>query len=380
MRHGRLAPLAFAALFLLAACGGKKEQAPPPTPQVSVAVPLQQSVIDWDDFTGRFESPQRVEVRARAGGYVQAVHFRDGQYVRRGQLLFTLDPRQAQAALAAARAQAQQARADLQRTQTLLAAQAASREEFESRRAASLVADATLRARQLDLEFTRVTAPVSGVVSDRRVDPGNLIAGGTSAGDILTTIVSTTPIHFTFDASEAQFLKYLRQSGTRGGARVQVRLADETDYRWNGRIDFSDNAVDEGSGAVRMRAVIDNPGGFLKPGMFGRARMEGTAPYTALLIPETAVVSDGPRKVAYVVGADGTVNAKPLDLGPLDNGMRVVRSGLRPDDRVIVNGIQRARPGQKVQARQTVIRPATGALPDAPTARAAASTTATSAN
>ncbi|HYE43320.1 MAG TPA: biotin/lipoyl-binding protein, partial [Caulobacteraceae bacterium] len=148
MRYGRLAPLAFAALFLLAACGAKKEQAAPPPPQVSVATPLREAVIDWDDFTGRFESPQRVEVRARAGGYVQGVHFRDGQYVRRGQLLFTLDPRSANAALAAARAQAQLARAELQRTQTLLEAQAASREEFESRRAAAQVADATLRARQ----------------------------------------------------------------------------------------------------------------------------------------------------------------------------------------------------------------------------------------
>ncbi|HYE43235.1 MAG TPA: efflux RND transporter periplasmic adaptor subunit, partial [Caulobacteraceae bacterium] len=227
------------------------------------------------------------------------------------------------------------------------------------------------------VEFTRVTAPISGIVSDRRVDPGNLIAGGSSAGDILTTIVSTSPIHFTFEASEAQLLAYQRNAGSRGGARVQVRLADEADYRWNGRIDFSDNAVDAGSGAVRMRAVIDNPGGFLKPGLFGRARMEGSAPYTAMLIPETAIVADGPRKVAYVVGADGTVVSKPLQLGPLTEGMRVVRSGLRPDDRVIVTGIQRARPGQKVQVKATRIQRSAEPAPDAPTVRRAPSKTAT---
>src|SRR5690606_28063152 len=161
------------------------------------------------------------------------------------------------------------------RAETLLAAQAISREEFEARRAAALVAEAAVRARRLDLEFTRVTAPASGVVSDRRVDPGNVIAGGTSAADVLTTIVSTSPIHFVFDASESQLLKYQRQAGERG-SRVQVRLQDEADYRWDGAIDFSDNALNDSTGAIRMRATVANPDGFLKPGMFGRARVEGS--------------------------------------------------------------------------------------------------------
>lgn len=329
---------------------------------VSVAAPLRERVVDWDEFTGRFAAVEQVEVRARAGGYLQAVHFRDGQYVKKGQLLFTLDPRPAQAQLAAAQAQAAQARSEAARAETLLAAQAISREEYEGKRAAALVADAAVRARRLDLEFTRVTAPASGVASDRRVDPGNVIAGGTSAADVLTTIVSTSPIHFVFDASESQLLKYQRQAGR--GTRVQVRLQDETDYRWDGAVDFSDNALNAASGAVRMRATIANPTGFLKPGMFGRARVEGSGAYDAMLIPEGAVVADGARKVAYVVAKDGTVQPKPLQLGPVSGGLRVVRSGLRPDDRVIVNGVQRARPGEKVQARNVAItRPAPAAAP-----------------
>lgn len=345
--------------IVLTACGQKAAQPQGGPPQVSVATPLQERVVDWNDFVGRFEAPQSVQVRARAGGYIQAVHFRDGQQVKAGQLLFTLDPRPAQAAVASAKAQADQARNDLKRAESLLAATAISREEFETRRAAAQVADAALRARELDLEFTRVTAPVSGTVSDRRVDAGNVISGGTSNADVLTTIVSTNPIHFTFESSEAQLLTQQRQSG-RGSGRVKVRLQDEAEYRWNGTVDFSDNAVDASSGAFRMRAVINNPNGFLKPGMFGRARVEGSGAYNAMLIPQEAVVADGARKVAYVVAGDGTVTVKPLQLGPLSGGLRVVKTGLRPDDRVIVNGIQRAQPGQKVTPANTTISRKTG--------------------
>lgn len=343
----------FAAGFLgLTACGGDPNAGQaPPTPTVSVSVPLQEEVVDWDDFTGRFEAPERVEVRARVGGYLQGVHFKDGQSVRKGQLLFTLDPRPAQAALAAAQAQADLARADLARAEGLLEAQAISQEEFDSRRAQAQVAEATLRARRLDVEFTRVTAPVSGVVSQRQVDPGNVVSGGASSGDILTTIVSISPIHFAFDASEAQLLKYQRQAEKRQGAQVQVRLQDETEYRWTGRMDFVDALVDRDTGAVRLRATIANPDGFLKPGMFGQGRMIGADAYPALLIPETAVVTDGVRRVAYVVDGEGTVQVKPLELGPASGGLRVVRTGLRPDDRVVVGGLQRAMPGQKVEVQ-----------------------------
>ena len=353
-----LAPIALASLALVA-CGAKEGPPAPPAPAVSVASPLKETVRDWDDFTGRFEAAETVDVRARTGGYLQAVHFRDGDFVRKGQLLFTLDARPAQAQLAAAQAQASLARTELQRAESLLAAKAISQEEFENRRSAAAVAEAALRARQLDVEFTRVTAPISGRISARRLDPGNLIAGGTSAGDVLTTIVSSDPIHFVFDASEAQLLKLQRQmAGKPGGlssAPVQVRLQDEAEYRWDGRVDFLDNAVDAQSGATRIRAVIRNPNGFLKAGMYGSARMAGAGAYEALLIPETAIVADGARKVAYVVGADGVPQPRPLTLGPVIDGMRVIRAGLRPDDSVVVNGVQRVRPGQKVEARKVTL-------------------------
>ncbi|MDP1875488.1 efflux RND transporter periplasmic adaptor subunit [Phenylobacterium sp.] len=364
-------------IFGLAACGGDANPGQGmPTPTVSVAVPLQEEVVDWDDFTGRFEAPERVEVRARVGGYLQGVHFTDGQTVRKGQLLFTLDPRPAQAALAAAQAQADLARADLNRAEGLLEAQAISQEEFDSRRAQAQVAEATLRARRLDMEFTRVTAPVSGVVSQRQVDAGNVVSGGASSGDILTTIVSISPIHFAFDASEAQLLKYQRQVEQRQGAQVQVRLQDETERRWTGRLDFVDTLVDRDTGAVRLRATIANPNGFLKPGMFGQGRMVGADAYPALLIPETAIITDGVRRVAYVVDAEGTVQVKALELGPASDGLRVVRTGLRPDDQVVVGGQQRAMPGQKVEvtpgkiARQDVSGTDQPRLTSAPAASA----------
>ncbi len=327
-----------------------------PPPQVSVATPLRQSVVDWDDFTGRFEAPERVDVRARAGGYLQSANFREGQFVQKGQLLFQLDPRPAQAQLSAARAQAQLAASDLARAESLLKAQAISREEYDSKRAANEVAQATVRARELDLEFTRVTAPVSGVVSDRRVDPGNVISGGGSGADVLTTIVSTTPIHFVFDASEAQLLKNQRETGK--GGKVQIRLQDEADYRWTGQIDFTDNTLDSASGAVRMRAAVANPNGFLKPGMFGKAKVEGGQAYEAFLVPEDAIVPDGARKAVNVVAPDGTVTLKPVTLGPLSQGLRVIRTGVSANDKIIVNGTARMMmPGQKVKATEVKITP-----------------------
>lgn len=353
-----LAPLVAtaAAALILAGCGKKDGPPQMPPPEVSVATPLRQSVVDWDDFTGRFEAPESVDVRARAGGYLQASHFREGQYVKKGQLLFTLDPRPAEAALAAARAQAKLAAADMARAESLLKVQAISREEYDAKRSANEVAQASVRARELDLEFTRVTAPTSGVVSDRRVDPGNVISGGASTADVLTTIVSTSPIHFVFDASEAQLLKEQRQSGK--GGRVQIRLQDEAEYRWNGAIDFTDNALDNSSGAVRMRAVVQNPNGFLKPGMYGKAKVEGGQAYDALLVPEDAIVADGARKAVNVVAPDGSVTMKTVTLGPVSQGLRVIRTGVRPDDKVIVNGgVRLMAPGQKVKAKVVKIEP-----------------------
>ncbi|WP_338577698.1 efflux RND transporter periplasmic adaptor subunit [Brevundimonas olei] len=368
----RTVKIAAASALIAAALYGcsKGQEAPAQgAPPVTVAAPLSQQVVDWDEFTGRFEAPRSVDVRARVGGYIQSVHFKDGDFVRQGQLLFTLDPRPAQAALAAARAQLAQgqaqltlARTELTRAEGLLASQAVSQAEVDAKRgavqtaeAAVAAANAAIRARQLDVEFTRVTAPISGRVSDRRVDPGNLIGGGSSAGDVLTTIVSSSPIYFVFDGSEALALKYQRDARN-GAAPIRIRLQDETSYDRTGTLDFTDNAIDASSGTIRLRAVVQNADGFLKPGMFGHAQLAGSGGYAAMLVPDAAIVTDGPRKVVYVVGKDGAVAAKPVQLGPIANGLRVVRTGLTPDDRVIINGLQRARPGQKVTAQNGTIK------------------------
>lgn len=353
--HLKLVLAATVAAAALAACSPSvAESGPPPAPQVSVANPLKEQVTDWDEFTGRFEAIQRVEVRARVGGFIQAAHFTEGQKVAKGQLLFTLDSRPALAALASAEADAALARRAFERAEILMKDEAISRQDYDQRKATLDIAEATVATRKLDVEFTRITAPTAGVVSDRRVDPGNVISGGTSAADVLTSIVAFDPIHFEFEASEAQLLRYQRQA-LKSGGKVEIRLQDEKDYRWTGTVDFSDAVVDSSSGSVRMRAKIANPDGFLKPGMFGRARVEGSAAYEALLIPETAVVAAGTAKTALVVAANGTVESKQLEVGPEINGMRVVRSGLAPEDRVIVNGVQRAMPGAVVDARATTL-------------------------
>ena len=372
MRGLKIAAVSVLVTGALYGCSPKAEGQAPSAPPVTVATPLKQQVVDWDEFTGRFEAVEAVDVRARVGGYVQAVHFRDGQTVQRGQLLFTLDPRPAQAALAQARAQVAQAqsqlslaRANLARSESLLASQAVSQAEYDSNKAAVEAAQANLaaanaatRTAQLNLEYTRVTAPVSGRVSDRRVDPGNLIAGGSSAGDVLTTIVSGGPIHFVFDGSEAVALKYMRDAGATQNAPVRIRLQDETAYNRTGRLDFSDNAIDTASGVIRLRAIVPNADGFLRPGMFGRAQVAGAGAYDALLVPDTAINTDQSRRTVYVVANDGSVTPKPVELGPVVQGLRVIKSGLAPTDRVIIAGLQRAaQPGAKVTPQNGRIQP-----------------------
>jgi RND family efflux transporter MFP subunit len=375
----RRGPLSLLAVLLLAGCSaGAEEQAgPPPAPPVTVAAPAVQEVVDWDDFVGRFEAVQSVEVKPRATGYLQGVHFTDGQFVRQGQLLFTIDPRTAQAALAQAQAQVARARAtlanartELARSRTLEAQQAASTEEVEQRQAAVrageaevAAAQAAVRAQQLNLGFTRVTAPISGRVSERRVDVGNSVAADQT---VLTTIVSTNPLHFAFEGSEALLLKYQRQgAGAERGTPVRIRLQDEATYTHAGTLDFVDTVVNTGAGTVRARAVVSNPTGFLKPGMFGHARLAASQPYRALLVPDTAIVTDAARRVVYLVDAKNTVIARPVELGPLTGSLRVVRTGIGPTDRVIIGGIQRARPGQKVQPKPGRIAAATGPEPAA---------------
>jgi RND family efflux transporter MFP subunit len=355
------------AALTLAACSASDEAQAPPPPSVTVAEPLVRQVRDWDDYVGRFEAVQSVEVRPRVTGYLQRVHFTDGQYVRAGQPLFTIDPRTANAALAQARAQQARAeallanaRTELARSETLAASQAASEEEVEQRRAAVRAgiaevnaARAQVEAQQLQVGFATVRAPISGRVSERLVDAGNSVKADET---VLTRIVSVDPIHFSFEGSEALLLKYQLQDSAGSGSPVRVRLQDESSYLHPGRIDFIDPAIDPGSGTIRGRAVLPNPGGFLKPGMVGKMQLAGSQPYSALLVPDAAVVTDASRRLIYVVDAEGTVVAKAVELGPVIGDLRVIRRGLTLRDRVIIGGVQRARPGQKVQPQKGSIK------------------------
>ena len=371
---------AFVALPLAALLGGlviaNKEAPPPPAPPVptvTVAQPLVRDVNQWDDYVGRFEASQTVEVRPRVSGQIVAVHFADGQVVRKGQVLFTIDPRPFAAALAEARAglaSAQSdlalAEADLGRAQRLLDDQAVSRSEVDRLQArvraavaAVAAAQARVRSRALDMEFTQVRAPIGGRVSDRRVDAGNLVAAGDGqASSLLTTINALDPIYFSFDSSEALFLKAkrAREEGVQSSP-VEIRLQDEADYRWKGRLDFTDNGIDPKSGTIRVRAVLDNPEMFLTPGMFGNMRLANGGTVKALLVPDAAVQTDQARKIVLVVGKDGAIAARPVAVGPLVDGLRVIRSGLTPQDRVVIAGTQLAAPGAKVQVRAGRVEP-----------------------
>lgn len=371
----RHAPVALLAVLALASCA--KADKPPATPVVTIAQPLVKDVVDWDDFVGRFEAVDQVDVRPRVSGYLTQIGFKDGELVKKGQTLFVIDPRPYQATLDQAKAQVQRAQAAqtnartaLERGKTLLAARAISQEELDTRQAAALqstadvaAAQATARNAALNLGFTRVTAPLSGRVSDRRVAVGNLVNADNT---VLTTIVSLDPIRFTFDGSEQLYLKYQRDNrlGSRKSSRdvsnpVLIRLQDENEYRWKGRMDFVDNSMSTGSGTIRGRAVVDNPGSFLTPGMFGHLRLLGSAPYRALLVPDQAVTSDQTSQIVYVLGADGTVRQQVVDPGPVVDGLRVIKSGLASTDQVVIEGLTRVRPGVKAKgvAGKIVLRP-----------------------
>lgn len=342
-----------------------------PLAAVGVSAPLARSVTQWDDYVGRFAPSQTVEIRPRVSGAVTAIHFRDGDFVRQGQLLFTIDQRPFQAALAEARASSASARSalllaqnDYARVQRLSGDEAVSASEVDALRSRLQAAQAALagaqareRSRALDVEFTQVRAPISGRVSDRRVDIGNLVAGAEGTGaTLLTTVNKLDPIYFNFDASEALYLKSQRDK--ENGGAVEVRLQDEADYNHQGRLDFTDNGLDPRSGTIRIRAVFDNPGNFLTPGLFGNMRLANGGKANALLVPDEAIQSDQARKTVLVVDKDDNVTAKPVELGPIVDGLRIIRSGLSPQDRVIVSNLQAAMPGAKVAVKPATIRPA----------------------
>ncbi len=367
--------LGLAASFSLATIAAASAQGGPP--EVTVAVPLASRVAQWDEFTGRFEATARVEVRPRVSGYIDKVHFRDGSDVKQGDLLFTIDQRpfqlavdSAQADVVRAKAQVVLNQADYQRAQELVKTAATPVSVLDQRkanldiaRAQQMAAEAELRTAELNLEWSEVRAPIDGRVSDRRVDPGNLVAGGQNGATLLTTIVSLDPIYFVFDGSEADYLHYSRLAteGQRGSSRdtpnpVRVRLADETAWNHSGVMNFVDNEINAHSGTIR--AIFDNKDYFLTPGTFGRLRLYG-GPLDALLIPDAAVVSDQAHKVVLTVGEDNKVTAKPVTLGGMARGLRIVASGLTKADRVVIGGLANpfVRPGATVAAREGAIHP-----------------------
>jgi len=397
-RHRRNLVIGAVALVLVAGLGWRyfhgteAAAAPPPPAVVQVAQPLVRQVTQWDDYIGRFAPSRTVEVRPRVSGAVMQVLFKDGDYVRQGQPLFVIDPRPYRAALAEAQADVASARSalalaqsDYSRVAGLTGDEAMAASEVDARRAKLRAASAALAAaqarvqtRSLDVEFSTVRAPISGRISDRRVDAGNLVSGDNGAGaTLLTTINAVDPIYFNFDASEALFLKTQRErEGNKAPANVQIRLQDEAEYRWNGKLDFTDNGLDPRSGTIRVRAVVPNPGGFLAPGLFGNMRLADGGMVPAMLVPDEAVQSDQARKVVLTVGSDSMVTAKPVQLGPLVDGLRVIRSGLAPNDRVIVSNFQAAIAGTKVEPKAGRIAPKKPAeAASAPTAPMAAQAT-----
>src|SRR5665213_1524498 len=371
MRGARAAVLLCALATLVASCGESQKPPAPPPPAVTVAEPVKRTVTDFDEYVGRFTAVNSVEVRARVSGYLDGVHFKDGQIVKQGDLLFTIDKRPFQNTLDQARANLAQAQsnlnftqADYTRGQQLVRDKTITDQIFEQRaqafrnaQAAVSNNEAAVRQAELDIAFTELRAPINGRIGDRRVSPGNLVTGGTAGNTTrLATIVSTDPIYFEFTFDEASFLHYERMAKTGNdiasrGADVQVgrKLIDEHDFVHEGHMDFVDNAIDRSTGTIRGRAVYANPNNIFTPGMFARVRVPGSPPYEALLVPDVAIGTEQTRKFVLTVNADNSVVSKYVTRWQTTgDNLRVIKDGVATDDRVIVDGLMRARPGQKV--------------------------------
>jgi RND family efflux transporter MFP subunit len=337
---------------------------------VSVAKPIEKEIVEWDEYTARLEAVESVEVRPRVSGYLESIHFQDGSLVKKGDLLFLIDPRPYEATLRRATADVEQAKTRLElarknsaRGGNLLASHAISQEEADIRQsnvrqaeAGLEEAQAALDAARLDVEFTHIRAPVAGRVGRKLVTEGNLINGGPGTqGTLLTTIVSLDPIYAYFDADEGSVLKYIRlaQTGQRPSSRdfknpVRVGLSDETDFPHEGTMDFVDNQVDRGTGTVVGRAVLPNPDMTLLPGLFARLKLPGSGQYRAILVPDETIATDQSQRFVYVVDAENKAQYRKVTTGPLIDGLRVVREGLTADERVVSAGIQRIHPGAVV--------------------------------
>ena len=340
---------------------------------VDVAKPLLEKIVDWDEFTGRFNAVERVDIRPRVSGYLEEITFKDGQLVEKGDVLFKIDPRPMQAVLDSAKAELTAAQAaqsnaavDFRRSQELSADGDIAVSVLDSSRAAKLqadaqviIADAAIRSAQLNVDFTQITAPLSGRISDAKVSIGSLVVQNDTT---LATVVTIDPIYLEFTGSEADFLKYsrLNLAGKREISRtaanpVEARLSDESHWPHKGKMDFVDNELDQNAGTIRGRAIFDNPDQIFLPGLFARLRLIASQEYEALLLPDEAIMSDQDKKIVFTVNDEGEVSQKVVEPGPLHKGLRVVRSGLEKDDLVVVSGVQRARPGQKVEPNETTI-------------------------
>jgi RND family efflux transporter MFP subunit len=362
-------------------CRSAQTAPAPPPPAVVVASPLVMRLTEWDEYTGRFEPTDTVDVRARVDGYLDSIHFRDGAIVRAGDLLFVIDPRPYEAVLEGARADVVRAQtrlelatADFSRGESLFAIRGISQEEYDRRaqarkeaEAALIVARAAERVAALNVEFTRVRAPIGGRIAENFVSVGNVISGGQAGSTLLTRIVAIDPIQFVFDASESDYLRYnrLNASGERRTSRdapnpVRIRLLDEPSFTHVGKMDFVDNRIDPATGTITGRALVPNPGGFLTPGQLGRLRLLGSGEFEALLVPDSAILSDQSRRFVWALGTDDMPEQRVVEPGNLEQGLRIVRAGLQRDDRIVINGMQRVRPGARVAPTNGRIEPVPG--------------------
>lgn len=377
-----------AALLLLTLAGGCSKPGPaggpPGAPPVTVAAAVQRTVTDIEEFTGRLEAPRSVEVRPRIGGTIEKVHFRDGQRVTQGALLFTIDPKpfqaelsRAQSQLTSARSRAALATSDLARAKKLLDSKAVSAQEFDQLTSGAATsgadiaaAEAAVRVAQLNLGYTSVRAPMAGQLSRAIITEGNLV----NDQSVLTTLVATQTVYAYFDGSEQTFLRL--RKGDPGQRLVHMGLADEPGFPHEGKVDFIDNQLNPQTGSIRMRAVFDNPKGEFTPGLFARVQLTGGAPYPAVLTPERAISTDQSKKLVFVIGEGNVAQPREVQLGTLIDGMRVVTSGLKAGDLVVVDGLQRVRPGAPVQPIKAetdergmpIATPPAGGPPGAPAA------------
>src|SRR5215467_9737145 len=373
-----LAAAAIALACLLAACGQGQKQAGPPPPKVTVANPIKRTIVDQDEYVGRFVPVDVVEVRSRVSGYLDRIHFTDGQIVKQGDLLFTIDKRpfqntvdQARANLETAKSNLSFTQSDLTRAQQLVRERTISEQIYEQRmqafrnsQASVAANEAMVRQAELDLEYTELKAPITGRIGDRRVTQGNLVAGGAGGNTtMLATIVSIDPIRFEFTFDEASLLRYQRLAAGRnevaglGGTTVRLKLLDETEFSHSARMDFVDNVIDRATGTIRGRAQLDNAHGLFTPGMFARVQVPASAPYQALMVPDAAIGTEQARKFVYVIDQENIARLRYVTLGQLVGDLRVLKDGVSAADRVVVNGLMRVRQGQKVTPEEQAASP-----------------------